>query len=171
MKLHARAFLLVASFAGFAGLAVPAQAKAVIKTQTPCTTSQGYCLQILPTGTIPTIRSFQFTAPSKGTAEVTFHGSLVCTFANPLAGAAVVDLVSQIVLTAASVPDVNGPGALRHAGTLLPSTISFNLASTRVFNIPAAGTKTYHFRIARQQMGANSACVVHTATFTVVFVP
>jgi hypothetical protein len=176
MKLHARAFLLAAGFASVAALAVPAQAAAVIKTQNPCTTSEGICLRFGNTGAIPTIRSFQFTAPSKGTAAVTFHGSLQCAIGPAVPSPAGVELESQIVATGAAIPDMDGPGGLRHGTVLVPAggrriTHSFNLASTRVVAFTAAGAKTFHFKIARRLMEPGSFCTVQNGAFTVVFVP
>jgi hypothetical protein len=51
------------------------------------------------------------------------------------------------------------------------SFITFNLASTRVFAIPAAGTRTYYFKLARITMDPVTFCYVYNAAFSVVFVP
>jgi hypothetical protein len=76
------------------------------------------------------------------------------------------------------VPAVTGGGALRLAAVLkhtldhpFNTTDSFNLASTRVFAIAAADTKTFYFKIASLRMDANTYCLVYNATFTVQFVP
>jgi hypothetical protein len=124
-----------------------------------------------PNPVIPVIRSFQFNAPSKGTAAVSFHGSLVCANQN-VPGDRVVDFETQIVGAPGAEPNMKGPGGLRLAARLLFGTSdTFNLASTRVVSIPAAGARTLYFKIAPRQMDTNTYCLVYNAVFTVQFVP
>jgi len=180
MKLYSR----LASVAAFLGLfcvfAVPAGAAPVIKSQAPCS-STTFCLQFTNTGTIPVIRSFTFTAPSVGTAEVSFHGALVCSDVNiSQRNPVVVDLVSEIVTASNATPSATMPGGLRHAVVWEPIilnvlftgfTQSFNLASTRVVSVTSAGNKNFFFKIARLRMDPDTSCVVYNAAFSVVFIP
>jgi hypothetical protein len=151
---------------------------AIIVGQAPCSSVSlgGACLKIDAGSPIPVIRPIAFNAPHAGTAAVTFQGSLVCT--NSSATDKVVDFATQIVTNAARVPAVNGPGGMRLAKVLkdssnhtLRTTDGFNLASTRVVNIPAAGTKHFFFKIAALRMDANTNCLVYNAAFTVQFAP
>ena len=152
-------------------------AGAMVRTQTPCVDKTlGYCLAFFgPSPTIPVIRAFNFNAPSAGTAEVIFHGSLFCS--NHSVGVEeVVDLAAQIVTAGSAVPDPNGPGGLRLAEAFAaPKTITlsdtFNLASTRVVTIPAAGAKKFLFKISVLRMDPQTACYVYNAAFSVVFIP
>jgi hypothetical protein len=149
-----------------------ATAAAVVKTQAPC---PGQCIFFGSTGAIPPAKSIIFAAPSKGTAIVTFHGSIYCTSTN--IQTTYIALDTQIVEGSNPV-DANGPGALHHEPTLQPidstpaQTSSFNLGSTRVFNIAAAGTHTYRFKLTRRfPMSANTGCSVENGMFIVNFVP
>jgi hypothetical protein len=180
MKHSARPLLLVGLLVSWCGLSDAALAAAVIKTQAPCTAGGGlWCVTFDSfSSTIPVIRSFSFNAPSKGTAAVTFHGSILCGSIFDYSHPDVIDLVSQIVTTSDATPSASGPGGLRLAvvvppvwSTLSGSIDSFNLASTRVFTIAAAGAKTYYFKIAKLRMDGESYCVVSNGAFTVVFVP
>ena len=147
-------------------LAAAAPARAAVLTQPPCVAaSNDHCVQFLNTGAIPLVRRITFRPVSAGKAVVTFHGSVVCTTTS--GGKGHVELVSQIV-TGAAVPDETQPGGLRHNSTLPPQgRVSFNLASTRVFNVPASGTFVYLFKIARVQMTASTICRVYNAVFTI----
>lgn len=158
-------------------LASPAFAAATIVSQAPCATSAGYCLLLLPsTDPIPIVRGIRLNAPSAGNASVSFHGSLYCANTPGDGNSRVVDVVSQIVDRKTRVPDVNGPGGLRHAIVLFGmngkgTSDSFSLASTRNFAIPAAGSYAYYFKIQKQRMDAGTECFVYNATFTVLFIP
>lgn len=176
MNIHARALSFAACLTGLIGF-VDAASAAVIKTQPPCGTVDKYCLVFSGGDEIPVVQSFTFNAPSAGKAAVSFHGSLVCdniTFVDK-----VVDFVTQIVTSASSVPVMNGPGAMRLSAVLKNqlghelklSTDSFNLASTRVFDIGAAGAKTFYFKIKPVRMDPITACRVYSGAFTVQFVP
>jgi len=88
----------------------------------------------------------------------------------------VVDLAAQIVTAGPAVPDPNGPGGLRLAEAFAaPKTIAlsdtFNLASTRVVTIPAAGAHKFLFKISVLRMDPQTACYVYNAAFSVVFIP
>ncbi|MPZ56692.1 MAG: hypothetical protein GEU91_09400 [Rhizobiales bacterium] len=149
---------------------------ASITTQPRCTGPSGYCLSFGSADTIPVIRSFNFTAPKAGTAQVTFHGSLYCGISTNTTTFARIDLVSQIVDRKNAVPDLSKAGSLRHAAgytsnnTFHGWSTSFSLASTRVFTISAAGTQRYYFKIERLLQDANVTCYVYNATFTIVFI-
>jgi hypothetical protein len=47
---------------------------------------------------------------------------------------------------------------------------TFNLGSTRVFEVNAPGTQRYYFKIARLQQDPAVTCDVYNAAFTVVFI-
>jgi hypothetical protein len=167
----------VLSLSGLTSLAGSASAAAVIKSQTPCVPNPNYCRQFTWTGSIPTIRNYNFTAPSKGTAMVQFHGTAVCENGGGVADGGLVIFRSQIVDEPDAVPDSHGPGGLWHGARMLPQQtlasgrVTFNLASTRTFAIPAAGTKSFRFRIARVNMSTDTYCFIYNASFTVVFIP
>jgi hypothetical protein len=175
----ARAFLVGAAAVALFGTAGPAAAQAIV-TQGPCVSASGYCLGFTEEDdAIPVVRSVVFNAPSAGTAMVRFHGSVVCF--NQFFRPAVVDLVSQIVTKAAAVPDPNGPGGLRHAIVFtagsdplfggIDKADTFNLRSTRVVEIAAAGPRKFFFKIASLRMDSATSCVVYNAAFSIVFVP
>ena len=155
---------------------------ALIRTQPPCVTASGTqpCLQFRPAD-FPTnpIRSFSFNAPGAGTAAVSITGSMFCEDADDVVTQRVVDIVAQIVPMAGSVPNIHGPGALRHGARIgapaaadgLGLSTTFNLASTRVFAINAAGLQQYHFKIRNQRMDGRIRCTIYDAAFTVIFIP
>jgi hypothetical protein len=140
-----------------------------------CVTEEGECLDFSgPSPTIPIIRIFKFNAPSAGTAQVTFHGSMYC--ANSGSTTEVVDVVTQIVTRGTALPDWNGPGGLRLAQTIESNTPfnksdTFNLASTRVVPIPSAGVTKFFFKMTPLRVDDHIICFVFNATFSVVFVP
>ena len=158
-------------------LGVLASPAAVIQTQDPCVDPEtGECLDFSggPSPTIPIIRTFKFDAPSAGTAEVTFHGSMLC--ANSTSTMEVVDVMTQIVTHSTDLPDWNGPGGLRLAQTIEPNipnnkSDTFNLASTRVVPIGAPGVRRFFFKMYPLRVDAHITCFVFNATFSVVFVP
>lgn len=156
-------------------LAVPAgtaAAAAVIRSQTPCAGLNGICIYFARN--IPVqldLRSFKFTAPSKGSAEVSFHGSMVCD-GDSTPGNKVVDLATQIVNSTTAIATPQEPGGLRQALVISPITSdTLNLASTRVFTFNAAGSQTYYYRMRPLRIDAGVACSVYNAAFTVVFIP
>ncbi len=152
-------------------------AQPIIRTQSPCVPVAGaaHCLTFTNTGPIPVLRALRFTAPSAGKAAVTFHGALFCANFH-LTNASVVDLASQIVTDANAVATIQGPGGLRHAirfepGTPFAKSDTFNLASTRVVNFAAAGSKTFYMKLASLRMDEATSCFVFNAAFTLVFMP
>jgi hypothetical protein len=161
-----------------AGPAAPAVA-AFVSAQPPC----GNCVSFTPAQAIPVIRSFEFVPPGSGTATVTFHGSLYCSgTSSNMAGSqrARVDLVSQIVNRASYSPEIGKAGALRHAAGLevpdptgtTPSFTwfhTFNLTSTRVFQVNGTSQK-YYFKIQRL-VQENVDCHVSVAAFSVLSTP
>ncbi len=165
---HLASYVLLLTASGW--FAAPASAAALIVTQPPCTPVEGFCASFTHATAIPTVRSFSFNAPSKGTAMVTFHGSMTCTF-----GANATILESQILSQANFTPSRLGPSGLQHKAqhidpNNLDIQVSFNLASTRVYTIPAAGTQNYFFKIKKVLM-ITGFCTVDNAAFTVVFLP
>lgn len=149
-----------------------ASAAAVIKSQAPCTNGGDDCFNfgsgIVGLGNFD-MRSFSFTAPSKGSASVTFHGSLLCGV--PPGIAKVVDLVTQITNSASTAME-NGPGGMRQAAVILGNTSqTFNLASTRVFTFSKAGTQTFHFRVRPLRIDSGANCYIFNAAFSVIFIP
>ena len=159
-------------------IAAPGSARSAAKifTQSPCTVSGGPCKSFYFGDPIPVIRGFSFTLPSAGTAEVTFHGSAVCSSSESTDR--VVDLASQIVTTPTAAVNANGPGGLRHALVLkdevehdFSSSDTFNLASTRVITYTSGGNKAVYFKMARSRMDARTACTIYNATFSVTFIP
>jgi hypothetical protein len=150
-----------------------ASAAAVIKSQPPCTNGGDNCFNfgsgIVGLGNFD-IRAFSFAAPSKGSASVTFHGSLLCGVP-PGPTAKVVDLVTQIT-NSLSAASQSGPGGMRQAAVIFPNTSqTFNLASTRVFTFNAAGTQTFRFRVRPLRIDAGANCYIYNAAFSVVFIP
>ena len=155
--------------------AVAASAKA----QQPCVGPGGACLSFTAAQAIPVIRGITFAAPKAGTAMVTFHGNAYCAGSSSYQNGtqyARVDLVSQIVNRQNKVPDLTKAGSLRHAaamggGNQFDWSTTFNLASTRLFTVNAAGTQKYYFKIARLLQDPNITCYLYNAAFTVLFTP
>jgi hypothetical protein len=177
---RARIFCLVVCLLGLAYLPRAASAQPVVVTQKPCELVPGDGFCILLEGTEPvSVRSIRFDAPGAGRAIVSFRGSVDCVQGFPPATDRIMDLVTQIVTDANQVPQAQGPGGLR-LRTILKNTpehamdigySAFNLASTRVVDIDAAGTRRFHFKIDPVLIEAGLACYVYNATFTVFFVP
>jgi hypothetical protein len=143
---------------------------ATIVAQTPCVKgSNEFCVSYGTTGAIPTIRSVTFTAPRAGKAIVTFHGSLTCINFTSTKGR--LQMVSQIVSAAGATPAPDQPGGLIHIGTLPPQgEAAYNLGSTRVFTINAAGQFTYFFKVRRIALTpSGTQCRVYNAAFTIQF--
>jgi hypothetical protein len=152
-----------------------ASAAAQIRTQAPCgngaaSSCFNFGVGIVGLGQFD-IRSFTYSAPSAGTAEVSFHGSLLCG-AQVGGGERVVDLVTQIVNASGATAVPNGAGGLRQAVVLRPNTSdTLNLASTRVFTFGGAGSQTYRFRVRPLRIDSGTNCYIYNAAFSVVFVP
>lgn len=162
-------FFLVFVTAVFSAVSGSDPAWSEIKSQQPCvsTVSPG-CMTFGPSGSIPTVRTLKYDAVERGSAKVTFHGTLYCWNASANVGR--IDLISQIVVGKAG-PSAGGPGSLVHSVMLEPGNTSqtFNLHSTRVVPYAAAASKTFRFSMARRVMSAGTQCVVYNAAFTVQF--
>jgi hypothetical protein len=148
--------------------ALPARAD-VIKQQPPCPAIS--CAGLVSNGTV-TARSFTFNAPRRGKAIVSFQGVLYCLNNNP--NQIFIFAESQIVENNAT-PSAGGPSGLDYqqavpAATLGSGTESFNLSSTRVFNINGAGARTFQFRVTAGSIPANAGCSVRHGAFLVHFV-
>ena len=162
---------------GLVGLSNSANA-AFIRTQPPCVNASGYCLSFTDSTPPPVIRGFSFAAPAGSTAQVTFHGSILCAVSPVVpSGKKVVDLTSQIVPTSATAVNHNGRGGLRYNVTLdefagsIRGTDTFNLASTSDFYYAAAGTKYVYFKLAKLRMDSATICYVYNAAFSVIVTP
>jgi len=115
------------------------------------------------------LRSFTFNAPSKGKAEVTFHGSLYCANAD---NGKTVDFTTQITTANESAARAAGPGGMRQAETFTNNqSTTFNLASTRVLTLTKAGNVTVDFRAKSNRFDAGITCFLYNAAFSVNFVP
>lgn len=160
---------MVVAVVAFAGDALAA----TIKTQPPCGSGEASCGSFSSnTAQQFDIRTFTFKAPSKGAAEVTFHGSLIC--ANETSNQKTVALVTQIVNAAAATASPGEPGGLRHALLLQPivyASDTLNLTSTRVVSFGAAGSQTFRYRVRVVFMDPGITCDIYNAAFSVVFVP
>ena len=136
----------------------------VIRQQQAC---NGACANLNPNGTT-TVRSFTFNAPRRGTAIVSFNGTLYCNntgmnVESPL-------FQSQIVENNAQ-PNPNGPSGLELQTTMEPGNsanqiLTHNLASSRIFQINAPGTHTFQLRI-DAFIGAGVSCAVRQGAFRV----
>ena len=142
-----------------------------MQTQRPCIDAPDtWCVEFGTSGGVPVIRRIRLNAPTPGTATITFHGSVAC-INSPLGSKGAVQLVSQIVDDASAVPSETQISGLHHTATLPPDgTASFNLASTRIFNAPAAGIYDFYFKIRRVVLNPTTAlCRVYNAAFTIEF--
>ena len=149
-------------------------AAALIRSQAPCSqdASSGACFVFASyiTGVTNSFQTFSFSAPSRGSASVTFHGSAVCS-ATTAPGNKVVDIVTQIT-NALSNPSQGGAGGMRQAMVLQPNTSdTFNFTSPRVFTINAKGTQTYRFRVRGLRVDNGLTCYAYNMAFSVVFIP
>ena len=151
----------------------PASAAAVMKSQAPCGTGSGPCFNfgvgIVGLGQF-SLRTYSFKAPSQGSAEVVFHGSLLCSADS--SSYKVVDLVTQITNASSATASASEPGGMRQAMVLEPSTSdTFNLTSTRVVTYKAAGAQTFNFMVRPLRIDSGANCYVYNAAFSVVFIP
>jgi len=156
---------------GLPWLTGAASAAALIHTQAPCV-GAGFCIGFTFADAIPVIRSIILNAPSAGTAQVTFNGSMTCTIVNNTA----TTLDSQIVTGSGQVANKDGPGGLQHKAfhgendITGDSQVTFNLASTRAVSIAGAGVRRFFFKINKVAMTAGF-CTIHNAAFSVIFIP
>ncbi|MEJ8571951.1 hypothetical protein [Microbaculum marinum] len=163
-----RAVVLSACLAaGASAVAAGVSAAELVKTQPPC---PGVCVSMGAGDTTVVARKISFDAPRKGTAVVTFHGTLYCLSNRALQTNFII--YSQIVIKGA--PDPEGPSGLSFIESVEPydgnsRTVSFNLASTRVYNVGKPGKRTYQFKLAPFGMPADAGCSVYSGAFTVQF--
>ena len=109
-------------------------------------------------------RSFTFNAPSKGKAEVTFHGTLYCANGG---GGNTVDFTTQINTGSETTPSAAGPGGLRQAEVIITGqSKTFNLASTRVITLTKAGNVTVVMRVKINRFDATISCFLYNAAFS-----
>jgi hypothetical protein len=152
--------------------ACAAVSAAEIFEQKPCNDDGSVCRTISFDSRFPqNLRDISFSVAQAGTAQVSFHGSAVCSSSND--SPAVVDLVTQIVTSQNAVPAINGPGGARHALVLQPwdlgTSDTFNLASTRVLFIPP-GQSVISFNVTSLRMDSNTSCVFYNLSFSAVYV-
>ena len=155
--------LLVVAAAALAVLVGPtptASAAAKLFGQGPCGFGDGPCLS--STGGLPvSFRSFTFNAPSKGKAEVTFHGTLYCANGG---GGNTVDFTTQINAGSETTPSAAGPGGLRQAEVIINGqSKTFNLASTRGITLTKAGNVTVVMRVKINRFDASISCFLYNA--------
>jgi hypothetical protein len=145
----------------------------IVRTQAPCVDAPDpWCTSFGTSGGVPVIRRIRLNATTAGTIMITFHGSVTCLNGTGSKGS--VQLVSQIVDDASTVPSETETSGLLHTATLPPSgSASFNLASTRIFQAPAAGIYDFYFKIRRVVLSPTGpvSCRVYNAVFTTVFKP
>jgi hypothetical protein len=145
----------------------------IVQTQAPCVDAPDpWCLEFGTSGGVPVIRRTRLNINRPGTAIITFHGSVACI--NGTGSKGEVQLISQIVDDASTVPSETEPSGLLHTATLPPSgSATFNLASTRIFEAPAAGIYDFYFKIRRVVLSPTGpvSCRVYNAVFTTVFRP
>jgi hypothetical protein len=158
---------------GLACLYIASADAASFRTQAACPPVGGDACVSFGTGTaLPiTVRSFTFNVPNNTLAAVSFEGSMRC--AEVASAQTVVELTSQIVGAATTVPNFNGLSGLRHSAVLaaLGTTVSFNLASSRMILYVTGGNKTVHFRIGGEPLGDFISCTIHNAQFNVILLP
>ena len=177
MHALSRAHYLAASLVGTLSLSGAALA-ASTQAQVPChLTGELYCREWGSGQTPPFLRSYPLTVPGPGSALVTYNGSLYCAN-KAISARRVVDFITEISDTTAGAISPADPGALRVAADLEPAKVAssststtFNLASSRVFQLSAGGAKTFYMRIATQRMDASTTCYIYDDSLTVTFVP
>jgi hypothetical protein len=90
---------------------------------------------------------------------------------NTFSSLATIDLGAQIVRDNESIDIASGPGRLVLFAQLPGSGFTtFNLASTRVFPIAAAGTTDFRLRLRRNGQSPGTNCHVRDLALTVHFV-
>jgi hypothetical protein len=118
-----------------------------------------------------TARTIRFSAPSRGTLLLSFHGTLHCS--NNATFKRNVAVYSQIV-PGNAIADPAGPSGLDFFASLEASdnntrSKTFNLASTRVFTIRRRGARVYRFRLHRFGIEDDASCSVRNGAFLVDF--
>lgn len=164
MKALFHTMFLVLCLAGAAGTASAAKS---VTTQNPCS----ICATFGPGDSAKTARKISFKTPTKGKAVVTFHGVLYCVSNRT----AVTEFIFDTQIVAKGEPMANdGPSALALATSVEPydgnsRVVTFNLASTRVFSIPAAGKYEYKFKVAPFGLQPSTGCDVRRGALTIQF--
>lgn len=159
----------------------PADA-AVLKSQHPCSTDPCALFGLDPVMhfNVPPpnpVRTISLTAPSAGTALVLMNGTLYCV--NTGTKLELLDLESQIVDNPSATAMHNRPGGARYSTSLptfdqatqLTGSLTFNLASQRVFTVPAPGTYTYYFKFSVNRLDSEITCYLYNDTLSVLFTP
>lgn len=145
---------------------------AKVVTQAPC----AFCLQFTGAESIDHFKqTLTFSAPSRGVAVVTAHGSLVCTYTVSSPVPAIIDLPAQIVRDSEHVDIADGPGRLLLFAQLpAHGATTFNLASTRTFEVEATGEGArhdFHLRLRRNSsQSPNTSCHLRDVALTIHFV-
>ncbi len=156
---------------------IPASAANVL-AQGPCSYFDGGCMSFSNgTNPIPVVRSFTFNMPAAGKALVRFDGTMQCAADASGDDETVIDLSSQIVQFASSVPTYTGPGGNRYAMRLPVNSVAYgksaavNLAASRMVNFTTGGNKAVFFKFNPLRMDLLTSCVVFAAAFTVETFP
>ena len=174
MRRFLRIVPVLAVFGLLAGLAPDgagaATARTIVRTQQACWPT---CGTVGPQGAVTEAQSFPVVAPGKGTAVVSFEGTIYC--GNNDASTRGISVLTQITDSEVD-PEKGGPGALEFLATLGPrngqtTSSSFNLASTRVFKVQRKGLQTYRFRLFTEIMDPGVGCGIRGGAFTVTFHP
>jgi hypothetical protein len=168
---------LAAAAAGsaFLALATAASAAPPVIMQKPC--PAGPCVTFGTSGDIPAARTVIATAPYSGFAVVTFSGSMNCSASLKRDNFAWFE--TQIVESNKPTPDGTGAGGLQLFATLSSDpdhatgpAATYNLASSRTFEVAQQETVSYSLKIRRIRMGSDtSSSVGKSGAFTIQFVP
>jgi len=155
---------------------VRAAGPTLLFAQPPCSHASGFCLKFRDSDPLSVVRSYGFTLPAAGRAQVIFDGTMQCENQAFSMGTnfGVVDLISQIVPTTTEAVSHTGSSGGRVALRLESGgsfSTSLNLHSMRTIAYTSGGPKTVYFRLARLRMDAGTVCYVHSAAFSVTFVP
>lgn len=147
-----------------AAMAWAAPAWSEVVWQKPCPHASP-CLVFSSTGDLPPARTIDVTAPAKGVAIVSFHGSMTCTSSHKSDRA--VSLAAQITAPTDSFPDGDQSGGL-NLGAILSSApdhdfggqTTFNLSTVRVYKVKANERLELGFVIRRISMSTFVTCEV-----------
>lgn len=151
----------------------PAFAAAKIVTQPPCYVINDVCRTISApvTNANTDLGTIDFRSPGKGSALLTFNGSLVCS-ATTGAVNRVVDIMTGITDSPNGAIGPTKPGGLRLATVLSPVTSqTFNLAATAVVTFDRATSKTFRYQLWPYRFDAGVSCKLYNDVFSIVFIP
>jgi hypothetical protein len=140
----------------------------------PCTPDGSTCrVAIVREGGLHIGRSFSFEPRQDGNLLVQFNGTLYCVATIAAKVPVVVDLVSEITTDRYSTARLGEPSTLRHANVFIAknTSMTFNLASSRVVPVTAGKTATFYFTVAARRVDDNVECYYYTANFSAVFAP